>query len=412
MKFRKYGQVVLASVVSLGLVTGITACGISNTVDYVYVTNSKANPGQINVYYLDYESGALTELPNSPYPSGGRNPVAEVTSPNGKNLYVVNHDDNTIVQFAIGTDAKLYASHTYNTPGTEPNAISISSQGNFLFVTDTYEPGFTSANPGSGALVVYPVNTDGSLGTPVANGNLAYWPLNNDANVIENPVGVTVLQNGNFVYVANQSTTTGLGSISAFGVGSGGVLTPIYCTSGSSTCESDGTYLAGTAPSGIASDPTDRFVYVTDSFANQLISYTVQSAGIILPSQNGPTRTDVFPKAVVVDPRGQYVYVANYTANDVSAYTINQSTGYPTGVAAAGTYGTDTGPNWIFIEPALGRYVYTANFLGNTVSGFLLNPNTGVLQVTQNSPYKAAGQPTAVAAVPHGNHATQNLPSY
>ena len=412
MKFRKSGQVVLASVVSLGVATGVTACGVSNTVDFVFVTNSKANPGQINVYYADSQSGALTQIPESPYPSGGRNPVAEVTSPNGKNLYVINHDDNTIVQFAIGTDAKLYAGHTYNTPGTEPNSVAIGSQGNYLFVTDTYQPGFTPANPGSGALVVYPINSDGSLGSPVTNGTLAYWPLNNETSIIVNPTSVTVLANGASVYVVNQSPTTGLGSISAFNVGSGGALTPVYCSGSSATCETDGTYLSGTAPSAIASDPTNRFLYVTDSFTNQLISFTVQSTGAIVASQNGPTRTDVFPKAVTVDPRGLYVYVANYTGNDISAYTINQSTGYPTGVAAAGTYGTGAGPSCVLVEPALGRYVYTANFLDNTVSGFNLNPNTGTLTTTQNAPYIAAGQPTCAAAVPHGNHSTQNVPSY
>ena len=130
----------------------------------------------------------------------------------------------------------------------------------------------------------------------------------------------------------------------------------------------------------------------------------MQSSGQIVPSQNGPTRTDVFPDAVTVDPRGEFVYVANYTANNISAYTINSGTGYPTGVAAAGTYGTGTGPTCVFVEPALGRYVYTTNFLDNTVSGLNLNPNTGTLVPVQNTPFLAAGQPTCIAATPHGNH--------
>ena len=76
MKFRKFGRASLAAVVSLGIAAGISACGVSNTVDYVYVINSKQNPGQVFVYYLDSQSGGLTPIPESPYPSGGRNPVA------------------------------------------------------------------------------------------------------------------------------------------------------------------------------------------------------------------------------------------------------------------------------------------------------------------------------------------------
>ena len=396
MKFRKFGRASLAAVVSLGMAAGISACGISNTVDYVYVINSKQNPGLVYVYDADSQSGALTPISNSPYPSGGRNPVAVVTSPNYKNLYVLNHDDNTLVQFTIGTDAKLYPQHTYNTPGTFPNAMAINSAGTLLFVTDTYQPQYTAANPGPGALVVYPVNTDGSLGSPVANGNLAYYPLSTSLTNVLNPTAVNSLTNGNgLVYVVDQNASTGLGSISAFSVGTGGALTPVACSSTAAICSTTGD----------ASTPKGLFLYVTDSANNQLISYTVQSSGQIVPSQDGPTRTDVFPDSVVVDPRGMYIYVANYNAASISAYSINTGTGYPTGVASAGTYATGgAGPTCIFVEPALGRYVYTTNFLDGSVGGQNLNPNTGALTATQNSPYLSAGQPTCMAAVPHGNH--------
>src|SRR5271156_672872 len=99
MKFSKFGRIALASVVSLSLGFGVTACGPSNTIDFLYVTSSKNNPGQINVYKVDSQAGALIPIPDSPYGSGGRNPVAEATSPNGKNLYVVNHDSKSIGVF-------------------------------------------------------------------------------------------------------------------------------------------------------------------------------------------------------------------------------------------------------------------------------------------------------------------------
>src|SRR5271170_45114 len=107
MKFSKFGRATLAAVLSLGVAAAFTACGpngYNNTVDYVYVTNSKPNPGQINVYYADAQSGALTQIKDSPYITQYRNPVGLVTSPNFKNLYVIFHDDNVIVQFTIGTD--------------------------------------------------------------------------------------------------------------------------------------------------------------------------------------------------------------------------------------------------------------------------------------------------------------------
>jgi 6-phosphogluconolactonase (cycloisomerase 2 family) len=185
--------------------------------------------------------------------------------------------------------------------------------------------------------------------------------------------------------------------VDAFSVASGGVLSTI----------SGSPYPAGTAPSAIASDPTNRFLYVTDSRQNQLIVWTILSTGILNPNQNGPFKTDTFPISLAVDPRGMFIYVANYNAADISAYAINQSTGTPSAVAGASSYATGAGPSCVLIEPGLGRFVYTANFIDNTVSGLQLNPNTGTLTANQNSPYLAAGQPTCAAAIPHGNHSTQ-----
>lgn len=424
MKFSKFGRAALAAVSSLGVAAAFTACGpngYNNTVDYVYVTNSKNSPGQIDVYYTDAHSGALTLVSGSPFPSGGTDPVGLVTSPNFKNLYVVNNGrgvstDSGIVEFGIAGDGKLSLVHTYPPAGSlsQPNAIAINTAGTLLFVTYKYQPGFSAANPGPGALAVYPINSDGSLGTPVTNGTVSYYPLNTGADVL-NPTAVNVLTQNpvnatsagpTLVYVVSENSTSGLGDISAFSVGSGGALTFVPCSSSASICDStgNGTFNAGTSPNAAASTPRGLFLYVTDSVNNQLISYTVQASGQIIPNTDGPTRTDVFPDSVTVDPRGQYIYVANYTANDVSAYTINTATGYPTGVAAAGTYATGTGPTCVFVEPALGRFVYTTNFLDNTVSGLNLNPNTGTLAPVQNTPFLAAGQPTCVAATPHGNH--------
>jgi 6-phosphogluconolactonase len=384
MLHSKFGRIALVSVISLGLGFGVTACGPSNTIDFLYVTASKQNPGQISVYKVDSEAGILYQITDSPYGSGGRNPVADVSSPNGKNLYVINHDDNTIVEFAIGTDGKLYPQQTCNLPGSYPTQLAVNQAGTYLYVVETYQPNFSVSIPGPGALVVFPINANGQLGAtsslcqPVPNGTSSFFPLGN------NPVAVNVLVSGSFVYAVNETDHT----ISAFQVGSDGVLSSI------------GLFPVGTAPNAIASDPTGKFLYVTDGVSNQLYGFQVQSGGslVMMPT---PLKTDNLPDAVAVDPRGSYVYVANYNGNDVNAYTIDQSTGNATPVT---TYAVGTGPLCILIEPSEGRYIYTANFLSNTVSGLALNPATGGLSAVQNTPFVAAAQPTCSAAITHGKH--------
>lgn len=391
MKFSKFGRIALATVVSLGFGFGLTACGPSNTIDFLYVTSSKQNPGQINVYKVDSQAGALVQIADSPYPSGGRNPVADVASPNGKNLYVINHDDNTVVEFAIGTDGKLYPQETCNTPGSFPVQLAINKAGTFLYVVETYQPNFSASIPGPGALVIYPINANGALSdaggtncSTVANGANAFFPVG------LNPVAVNVLPNNGYVYVANEGDAT----LSAFTVGSTGALTAIA------------TYPVGVAPNAIASDPTNKFLYVTDGAANQMIGFLIQTTGALVAMQT-PFKTDNLPDAVQVDPRGIYVYVANYNSNDVSAYTIDRGTGNATQVSGTTSYAVDAGPTCLIIEPAEARYIYTSNFLGNTVSGMSLNPSTGALTGVQNTPFRAAGQPTCTAAITHGNHAIE-----
>ena len=197
-----------------------------------------------------------------------------------------------------------------------------------LFVVDTFQAGFTAANPGPGAVVVYPVNSDGSLGTNIANGNLPYWPVQFNPS----SVNVTALTSTNapldFVYVVNTNTAAQAGTISAFSFSTGsggGPLTPI----------AGSPFPAGVAPNASASDPTGRFFYTTDSATNQLIAYGIQTSGVLVPVQNGPFKTDVFPDAVTVSPNGMFIYVANYNSNDISAYTIDQGTGAPSSLASA-----------------------------------------------------------------------------
>jgi 6-phosphogluconolactonase len=396
MKFRNFGRIALASAVSLGLGLGMTACGPGNTFDFLYVINSKANPGQINVFSVDSQSGALIQPRFSPYSSGGRNPVAVVATANGESLFVANHDDNTVTSFGIGTDGKLYPAATCNTPGSFPMFLAVNPAGTFLFVVVTYQPNFSTNIPGPGAVVVFPIGSNGTITcTPVANGTLAFFPAGT------NPVGVNVLPTGNNVYVVNESPTpasTGpaiQAGITAYQLAASGVLTQI------------GQYPVGVEPNAVTTDPTSRFLYATDGASNQVDGFLVQPNGTLLGMQ-APFAAGNLPDSIVVDPRGQYVYAANYNSSTVSAYTISQSNGQLSSIAGIlSGFAVDTGPTCLVIEPALGRYLYTTNFLGNTVTGLFLNPNSGVLSTVQNSPFKAAGQPTCAAAIPHGNHAVQ-----
>jgi 6-phosphogluconolactonase len=388
MKLSKLGRLTLASIASLGM-GFVTACGPSNTIDFLYVTASKNNPGQISVYKVDSQAGRLYQITDSPYGSGGRNPVAEVASTSGKNLYVVNHDDNTMVEFAIGTDGKLYPQQTCNMPGSFPTQMAINSDDTYLYIVETYQPNYSINVPGPGALVVFPLNNVGQVPSvggncqTIADGTNGFYPLGN------NPVSVNVTANQGFVYAVNENDAT----ISAMSVNSDGSLNSL------------GTFKAGTKPNAVKSTPNGNFLYVTDGGSNQLYGFQIQANGSLVPMPS-PFPTDNLPDAVAVDPRGRYLYVANYNANNVSAFTIDQTTGEASPIGETPVYGVGSGPTCLLVEPNEGRYLYTSNFLSSTVSGLFLNPDSGVLSAVQLSPFGSASQPTCTAVVTHNLHAT------
>lgn len=415
MKLTRIGQGLLAAAASLGLSLGVTSCNPSQTIDYLFVTSNSASAGssgngQITSYHVDSESGAISQVAGTPVSSQGINPVAEVASPNGQYLYVANHGSNSVAQFTIGTSGQLAFGHAYTTVGSEPVSLAINTAGTLLFVLDYYGPGFSDTTPGPGILTVYPINADGSLGSPVASGGQPYTTLQCF------PGAVAVSANGSYAYVTNTNsvvittappttptpppTPAGCptqGTISGFTISSSGVLTPVPGSP----------FPAGTTPTAVAVDLTSRFVYTTDSVQNQIIVYTILGGGTLTPLVNGPFSTGIFPTSLVIDPRDLYMYITNFNDKTISAYTISQSTGQPSALA---TSAFDTGgsyPTCILVDPAFGRFLYISLAKNNLVAAARLDPNTGELSAVQNSPYTTNGSTTCVAAVPHGNHAFQ-----
>ncbi len=436
MKLHRWSQSILAITSAVIVGGGLVSCGTSNTVDYLYALSSKNNPGVINAFLVDSQSGALTQIKGSPFPAGD-DPVALTIDSQGKNLYVLNNLDNTVAQYGVGTDGKLYAGTTVNPSGSQPVALSIYTYEilpatnppkyvSFLFVVETFQPNFTTLAPGPGALYVYQLN-NGALGAPVTqtvNGAAsAFLPLGNT------PTATAVTDDGKNIYVTDLLGTTpaqtgtpncgpGQGAVQGYNMqfdSSGnatGVLQPIP---GSPFC-------AGVTPSAIAvspEQPNSRGVYVTDSAQNLVIPFRIvtpnlngpqpTNIGALTVLSSGPVATGETPDGIVAEPRGEYVYVANRFGPSVTGYAVNQGTNALSAISGGSGTGTGAGttgaqPTCVIVDPALARFVYTSNFVDNSISGFVINPNTGALSATQGGFYETSGLTSCVAATQHGNH--------
>jgi 6-phosphogluconolactonase (cycloisomerase 2 family) len=395
MNLHTMGRITKASMVSLAMVLGLSSCSLDYVVGYVYMTTAKTSPGLIDQYSIDYQSGALSAI-GTPI-AAGNDPVALVASLGGQFVYVVNHLDSTVQEFAVQGDGTLVSKNTYPITGTLPTAIAIDPQGKFLYVTFTYQSGFSASTPGPGGVTIFPVNADNSLGTASTQ------------VVGNNPVGVTVSYYNHFVYVLDQEPNPKAAVLGFSQNTTTGALTPVPGTTITTVAGKTVAtgYASGVVPSAIAEEPTSRFLYVTDQAANQMIGYVVGASGALTPMVNGPFQTGLFPVNLTIDPRGQLIYVANYNANSIEGYQIDSSTGTPSGAVGAFGTSTGTGPTCLTIDPSLGVFLYTSNSLDNSVTGEKLTPNNGGVLAVQNSPFLGSGQPTCLTSVANGAHASQ-----
>jgi 6-phosphogluconolactonase (cycloisomerase 2 family) len=397
MNLHKISRSMKVSVVSVAMVLGLASCSLDYTVGYVYMTTNRSNPGLIDQYAIDFQSGSLSQI-GTPI-AAGNDPVTLVATPSGKFVYVINQGDSTVQEFAVEGDGTLASQNVYKTTGTRPTAVAIDPQGAFLYVTFTYQTGYSATTPGPGGVTIFPVNADNSLGTPSTQ------------NVGNNPVGVTASYFNHYVYVLDQeaspkATILGFSQNTKTGALTAVPGTSITTVAGKTVASG---FASGVVPSAIAEEPTSRFVYVTDQAANQLIGYTVLASGALLPMVNGPFATGLFPANLTIDPTGKLIYVVNYNGSTVQGYAIDTATGSASGAVGAFATGTGTGPTCVAIDPALGVFLYTSNSLDNTVTGEQLNPNTGGMQAVQNSPFNGTAQPTCLTVVPNGAHATQTI---
>jgi 6-phosphogluconolactonase len=400
MTLKPMGRVVKASMLSLAMALGVTACSNDYTVSYVYMTTSKTLPhGLINGYQVDYQSGLLRPLADSPVDAGGRNTVGIVVAPNNLFLYTVNNFDSDVVMFAIGTDGKLYPEKTYNISGSLATGAAIDAAGKFLFVTFTYQNTstgaslYTPANPGPGGVSIFPINSDNTLGTPTT------------VNVGRNPIGVATSKTGSYVYVIEQDSATSANLLGFSENASTGALTPLTGTTinpNPGNVVSTG-YNVGPVPAAILGDSSGTHLYVTDQSLNQISTYSITSG---IPTLIGTTQTEAGPMGMAFDLSGKYLYVVASTANTIDGYTLS-SNGVPVRSTVAASVQTGNGPTCVSISgapsnanPSHAIYMYTSNSLSNNLTGEQLNPQNGSLDQIQGAPFGGSALPTCLVTVP------------
>ena len=303
----------MAAGISVAIGLGATACSRDYVADYVY-TVSASGPN-INAFAVDYQSGILTQVTGSPFQTGFKRETTLTPSPDGKFLYVLSGpEDSAVEAFAVGTDGKLYGQKTYTLGGgTYPTSMAIDSAGKFLYITFTFQPGFTPVSPGPGGVTIFPVNTDGSLGDPVvtaAAGNTPFgfdyttrgqvvvseagsatassYETNADGSLSvvsaaaptlqRAPCWLIVNNSGRFAYTANAGTS----NITGFSIDAKGTLTRLAASGVTADLG------AGAQPLDLDMSRNGDFLYVMKNGTGTVGGFAVNGDGSLTPLPDTP----------------------------------------------------------------------------------------------------------------------------
>jgi 6-phosphogluconolactonase (cycloisomerase 2 family) len=397
MTLSRIGRISKALVVSMAVVLGMSACG-GYTVGFMWVLGTQYN--QVSGFKIDDYTGNLTNMVNSPYSSGGTNPVSIAVRVGGNFVFVVNkgtfnskgqsNGDGNVAVFAVGEDGVLTFQQSYQTAGNTPVWAAGDGTGQYLYVLDSQAPDY--ATTGNGDITVFQVDPSTGRLQLVPNQQIKN-PQGQQLNYFEVGPAPTMLRlGGNCVYTLN----TGDQSIYPYGVGGGGQLVVEV----NSRIKTGGTNIT-------SMNVTGASMYLTDAGTNQILPYT-QGSGCSLSAQIGGAVSNLpltaNPSYSMTDSKNKFLYVLNFgTTNSnhanstISAYVI-ESTGALVPISdPQNPYPIGNGPMCMVEDPS-SQYVYTSNYNDGTVTGKYINQNTGQLSdLSRGSVFQASGLATCLA---------------
>lgn len=266
-------------------------------------------------------SFALGERTQSPrflsrVPSGGSNPCHLSVSPDGKFLFVANHEDARVAVLPIAEDGRLApATDILQDESLDPagarrphaHFIAPDPAGGFILATDT----------GTDRISLYRLDTASGRLVPHHPPWGETHPGGSPRHLAFHPSGRTLYANGEadltlsvFDYDAERGTLAQRQRAST--------LTPDVGGRPSA---------AQFSTAQIAAHPNGRFVYVSNRGHDSIAIFRIApDTGEVTLVANEPTQGQT-PRNFAIDPAGRFLYAANQNSASIVCFRIDQETG-------------------------------------------------------------------------------------
>lgn len=302
-----------------------------NNIVYINANNPLPGKNAVLAYKRNPGTGDLTELPGSPFYTGGAgyyniderlgpddHDQEVIASPDGRFLYAVNQGSGSIAGFAIQHDGSLRAvpGSPFSSGGLQPSSLAIDIAALFVANRGDQNPGGTGGS--------HVPNYTGFLILP--NGSLLQLPWSKlPLTPGSSPTQVELSPNGRLVFDSH-----------VFEV-------PVS--------------IPGLPP-------------FLPQYASQLHSYRVDLIGQLIPlSQAGtPPGPPPYILGVRTHPTKKILYAGFVVAGALAAYSYDDA-GHMTFVSA--TPGGGAGPCWIALTPDA-KFAYTADAITDQIDVFSL----------------------------------------
>ena len=335
-------------------------------------------------FSLDLQNGHLSQINNAAGPpiQGASGQI--ILDPAGAYAYVIvtatpalTTSTTGVASFQVASDGKLAPVGV--TPVSNAVALAMDSAGKFLFVASGTDGTVTTFSVGSNATLT-------AVGTTILpNQAMVQTPTASALAVTPTVYPFQYASCSTFtppttedLYVTDSANYV----ILNYAVSSTGGLTLVQAANNATGVPT------GSVPSGVAVDPCNRFVFVSNSQQNSVSAYTICSAvsvgSTLCPFADYSLHevagspfniTGQVPGPLTVDAYANFLYIVNTGSSNVTGFRISASTG---GLTAIGTYAAGVGANSIAVRSD-DSWVFVANSTASTLSQYGITPSTGVL---------------------------------
>lgn len=352
----------------------------STSPTYLFLLEGKGVPtGTIHGFSVNPSTGALSEVPGSPF-SAGLGPAQIVVDPTNRFLYVTNQNSNDITGFSIdaGTGSLTLLPGSPFFIGAEPVTLGVDPTGRFLYVFAE----MIIFGASQEVLFEYSMDSVSGALTPTTSSPVTWEP---GPGILVTSIVFNAA--GNMAYLGQSTSNARQGPI---------LICSVDFTTGALT------QVASAQPTSIEADelsmtPAGNFFFSTSRPNDEVDAFTIGAAGQLSEVSGSPYTVGNVPAAILVHPSGNFLYVVNenqaYQANpnpsqylgSVSAFNIGPGTGVLTPVAGS-PFSVGINAASIGVDPT-GSFAYVAstNYVAGTykgsaqIQGFSIDSSTGVL---------------------------------